>query len=92
MQSRLVAGVEFALIVLMMFGFALITQQWSLTLYQLGLLTVIGATILNIAVGNVPHAARGWRVLRAVVIILAVTAAVFGLGILLVPYLATLGQ
>jgi hypothetical protein len=92
MQSRLVAGVEFALIVLMMVGFVLITQQWSLTLYQVGLLTVIGATILNIAVGNVPHSARGWRALRAVVIILAVTAAVFGLGILLVPYLATLGQ
>ncbi len=53
-----------------------------------GLSVVIGATILNIAVTNVPRAARGWGLLRGVVIILAVIAAVFGVGIVLVPYLA----
>jgi len=92
MQGRLLARIEFALIILMMLGFVLITQQWSFPLYQLGLLVVIGATILNIAVGNVPRAARGWRAFRAVVIILGVTAAVFVIGILLVPTLARLGQ
>ncbi len=76
----------------MVLGFLLITQQWSFGLYRIGLLTVIGATILNIAVSNVPRAARGWRALRAIIIILAVTGGVFGLGILLVPYLAELGQ
>ncbi len=92
MEGRILPRVELALIILMMVGFLLITQQWSFFLYQIGLLTVIGATILNIAVGNVPHAVRGWRALRAVVIILAVTAAVFVIGILLVPSLAQLGQ
>ena len=92
MEGRLLPRIELGLIVLMIAGFVLIAQQWSFVLYQLGLLTVIGATILNIAVGNVPRSARGWRAFRAVVIILAVTAAVFVIGILLVPYLAQLGQ
>lgn len=92
MESRFLARAETALIVLMLLGFVLITQQWSFGLYQIGLLTVIGATILNIAVTNVPRASHGWGILRASVIILAVVAAVFGLGIVLVPYLAMLGQ
>jgi hypothetical protein len=91
-EGRLLPRIELMLILLMMAGFVLIAQQWSFALYQLGLLTVISATILNIAVGNVPRTARGWRALRAVVIILAGTAAVFVIGILLVPYLAELGQ
>ena len=92
MESRFLARAETILIVLMLLGFVLITQQWSFDLYQIGLLTVIGATILNIAVTNVPRASRGWGILRALVMILVATAAVFGLGILLVPYLATLGR
>lgn len=92
MEGRLLPRIELLLILLMMTGFVLIAQQWSFALYQLGLLTVICATILNIAVGNVPRTARGWRALRAVVVILAGTAAVFVIGILLVPYLAELGQ
>ncbi len=92
MPSRLLARAETTLIVLMIAGFLLITQQWVFGLYRLGLLVVIGATILNIAVSNVPKSARGWGAARALVIILAVVAAVFVLGIMLVPYLARLGQ
>ena len=92
MESRFLARAETVLILLMLLGFVLITQQWSFGLYQIGLLTVIGATILNIAVTNVPRASRGWGILRALVTILVATAAVFSLGILLVPYLATLGR
>ncbi len=92
MESRFLARAETTLILLMMAGFLLIMQQWSFALYRAGLLTVIGATLLNIAVTNVPRRARGWGILRALILILAITAAVFGLGIALVPYLAMLGQ
>ncbi len=92
MESPLLARAETTLIILMVLGFLLIMQQWSFALYQAGLSVVIGATILNIAVTNVPRSARGWGLLRGVVVILAVVAAVFGLGIALVPYLATLGH
>jgi len=92
LESPLLARAETTLIILMVLGFLLIMQQWSFALYQAGLSVVIGATILNIAVTNVPRSARGWGLLRGVVVILAVVAAVFGLGIALVPYLATLGH
>ena len=92
MESRVLARAETTLIILMIVGFVLITQQWSFSLYQLGLLVVICATILNIAVSNVPKSARGWGVMRGLITILAVVAAVFALGIWLVPYLAQLGQ
>ncbi len=92
MHGRVLLQAELALIILMVLGCVLIGQQWSFTLYQVGLLAVIGATILSIAVGNVPRAARGWRAAGAIVIILAVTAALFIIGILLVPCLARLGQ
>ena len=92
MESRLLTRIEAGLILLMLAGFVLITQQWSFALYQVGLVTVVAATILNIAVSNVPHAAVGWRAVRFIAIILAVVAAVFWIGILLVPTLAQLGQ
>ena len=88
----MLARTEAALIVLMLGGLALIAQQASFALYQAGLLVVIGATVLNVAVSNVPRGSSGWRLLRNVAIGLAITAAVFGVGIALVPFLATLGQ
>ena len=92
MPSRLLARAETTLIILMIAGFLLIAQQWVFALYRLGLLVVICATILNIAVSNVPKSARGLSAARDLVIILAVVATVFFLGIALVPYLARLGQ
>lgn len=91
-ESRTLFLLETALIVLMVIGFALITQQWSFGLYRIGMLTVICATIANIGVGNVPRDARGWRAVRIFCILMAVVALVFGLGIVLVPYLAQLGR
>lgn len=92
MESRTLLRAELALIVLMVLGCVLIGQQWSFALYQIGLLAVVGATILSIAVGNVPRTARGWRAFAVMIIILVVTAALFIIGILLVPYLTRLGQ
>jgi hypothetical protein len=66
-------------------------QQWSFSLFQIGLLTVMTATILNIAVGNLPRAAGLGQALRLTLIILLIVACVFAAGILLVPYLARLG-
>lgn len=92
MQSGLLPRIEAALIILMCVSFVLIAQRLSFQLYRVGMLTVIAVTILNIAVGNVPRAARGWRALRIFIVIMLTTAAVFALGIVLTPYLARLGQ
>jgi Na+-translocating ferredoxin:NAD+ oxidoreductase RnfE subunit len=87
----IVPRAELALILIMGLGFLLIVQQWSFAGYQLGLLTVIVATILNIAVGNLPRAAGLGRALRLTFVLLAIVAVVFVAGIVLVPYLARLG-
>jgi hypothetical protein len=87
----IVPRAEFALILIMVLGFLLIVQQWSFSLFQIGLLTVMTATILNIAVGNLPRAAGLGQALRLTLIILLIVACVFAAGILLVPYLARLG-
>jgi predicted membrane protein len=78
----IVPRAELVLILIMVAGFLLIVQQWSFDLFQFGLVTVMAATILNIAVGNLPRAAG---------LILLIVAAVFAAGIFLVPYLARLG-
>jgi hypothetical protein len=87
----IVPRAELALILIMVAGFLLIVQQWSFGLFQIGLLTVMAATILNIAVGNLPRSAGLGRALRLTLMILLIVAGVFAAGILLVPYLARLG-
>ncbi len=82
---------ESALIAAMMLGFALILQRSSLLVYQVGLGIVVASTLLEIAVGNVPKDASFLRSLRFIAVFLAITATVFGAGILLAPYLASLG-
>jgi hypothetical protein len=83
---------ETVLILSMALGFALIAQQASMLLYQVGLGIVVVATLLQIAVGNVPKDAGLGRSLRLIALFLGIVAAVFALGILLVPYLTNLGR
>ena len=91
-RRAIVGRAELALILVMGLGFLLIVQQWSFAAYQVGLLTVMAATVLNIAVGNLPRAAGPGRALGLTLCILAIVAAVFAAGIVLVPYLAQLGS
>lgn len=92
MRRHIVPRAEFTLIALMGLGFLLILQTWSFTLYRLGLLLVLGATLLNIAVGNLPRTAPPGRALLLTGLLLLIVAAVFVVGILLVPTLTQMGQ
>ncbi len=87
----IVGRAELVLILVMAAGFLLIVQQWNFAAYQIGLLTVMAATVLNIAVGNLPRGAGPARALGLTLFILAIVAVVFAAGIFLVPYLARLG-
>ena len=62
-RHAIVGRAELALILVMALGFLLIVQQWSFAAYQVGLLTVMAATVLNIAVGNLPRTAGPGRAL-----------------------------
>ena len=91
-MSRVIARAELVLICVMLAGFVLIAQQRSFGFYQAGLLTVMASTIMHIAVGNLPRDAGPVRTALWTAAILAIVAAVFAIGILLVPALAQLGR
>jgi len=73
-------------------GILLIAQRYSLLLYKVGLSILVVATFLQIAVGNLRKDASIGRSLLFILMVLAIAAAVFALGIVLVPYFAQLGR
>lgn len=99
--SRMQAILVFA----MLLSFALMTQQFAsfidigdleidvgLVLYQCGLGLLIVSAILQIAFGNIPPSAGFGQSMKLLGITLLVVALVFGLGIVLAPFLTQLGR
>ena len=82
---------QLTLLVLMIVGFILIGQTVSMATYQVGLSLLTAAALVQMVVGNIPPEAGWWRTLKLTAIGLVIIAAVFALGIVLVPYLAQLG-
>lgn len=82
------------LLLMGLFGISLvlIMQLYSMRLFQIGLGLLIVSTLLEIGVGNIPTGASVPRALTLLAVFLAIIAAVFALGIFLVPYLAGLGR
>ena len=92
MRRLIVPRAEIVLLSVLGLGFLCVLQTWSFALYRVGLVVVIIATLLNIAVGNLPRDASPLRAILLTLSILAVVAAIFAIGIALVPTLAALGQ
>ena len=76
----------------MVLAFLLIAQNQSVDVYQYGLLLLIGFSLLQVVAGNIPPQTRVVGTLIRLLLGLVIVAAVFGIGIILVPYLAELGQ
>jgi hypothetical protein len=83
---------ETTLILGLVVGILLIAQRYNLTLYKVGLCILVASTLLQIAVGNLKKDASAGRSLYFIAKVLLVVAAVFGLGILLVPYFSEMGR
>ncbi|KQT86158.1 hypothetical protein [Aurantimonas sp. Leaf443] len=83
---------ETTLILGLLAGILLIAQRYNLTLYKLGLSILVVSTLLQIAVGNLRKDASVGRSLVFIATVLAIVAAIFGAGILLVPYFSQLGR
>jgi galactokinase len=83
---------ERALIVALLLAIVMVAQRYSIQIYRYGLLLLVGATLLQIAVGNLPKDAGLGRSLALIVAILCAVAAVFGTGVLLTPFLSQLGR
>jgi hypothetical protein len=83
---------ESVLIGIMLVSIFLVAQRYSIAVFRVGLGLLVASTFLQIAVGNVPKQLGFAQVVLRVVLILVFIAAMFGLGILLVPYLSQLGR
>jgi hypothetical protein len=80
------------LIAAMALGIVMIAQRYSISLYRWGLSILVVSTFLQIAVGNLPQDASAMRSIVTTTVILAGVAAVFAIGIWLVPVLSQLGH
>lgn len=76
----------------MVLGIALIMQRVNLTLFKTGLSILVVSTLLQIAVGNVPKQGSVAGSLVRIVVILAVVALIFAIGVWLVPTLSRMGR
>ncbi|SIR32681.1 hypothetical protein SAMN05880582_11056 [Rhizobium sp. RU20A] len=83
---------EAILMALILIGIVLVAQQWSVMVYRVGLSILVCATLVQIAVGNVPRDLSVVRSLLRIVILLCVVALMFGIGILLAPIFAQIGR
>jgi hypothetical protein len=83
---------QIVLLVGMILAFLLIAQNQSVEVYQYGLLLLIGFSLLQVVAGNIPPQTRFVGTLIRLLLGLVIVAAVFGIGIVLVPYLAELGR
>lgn len=80
------------LIGLLLLGMVLIAQQSNRDIYRAGMLLLIGATLIQIPFGNIPPESSFGQSMKYLAIGLAILAAVFGISILIVPYLLQLGR
>jgi len=86
------AIVQGILVILLIVSFAMITQQFNETLYRLGFLLLIASTLVQIVFGNLPPEADFKQSIRFTAVVFIIIAVVFGLGILIAPYLVNLGR
>ncbi len=83
---------EITLMMAMLAGILMIAQRFSVDVFQWGLRLLVGATLLQITVGNLPKEASARRSLLLIALGLLIIAAVFLIGIWLVPVLSQLGR
>ena len=86
------AIVQGLLVILLLVSFAMITQQFNETLYRIGFLLLIASTLVQIVFGNLPPEADFKQSAKFTVVVFIIIAIVFGLGILIAPYLVNLGR
>jgi hypothetical protein len=86
------AIIHLILVFLMLISIVLIGQQYSMPLYQVGLLLLVTATLIQVAFGNIPPTTNLARSLRLFVSFMLIIAVVFGVSLLLVPLLVQLGK
>ncbi len=83
---------ETVLIFGLLAGILMIAQRYNLMVYKVGLCVLVASTLLQIAVGNLRKDASAGASLFFILKVLLVIAAVFSVGILMVPTFSQLGR
>jgi hypothetical protein len=91
-RATLQERAEIVLILLLALSFVLVAQQASQLVFKLGMGLLVVSTFLEICVANIPPEASRGKLLRLIGLFLSIIAALFALGIYLVPYLTELGR
>jgi hypothetical protein len=86
------SNMQFILIWCMLLSFILITQQWDRSAYRLGILTLIGFTLLQIAFGNIPPRFNFVKSILSVALAAVIIGSIVWLSINLVPSLIEIGR
>jgi hypothetical protein len=86
------ATVHIVLVILMLAGIVMIGQQLSLNIYQIGLIVLTAATIVQIAFGNIPGSYTFRRAMKLFWPFMAIILFIFVLSFILVPIMYALGR
>jgi type IV secretory pathway TrbL component len=86
------ARVQSIIIVLMLICFVLIAQQFSSTLYSIGLTAIIIITLCNMAFSNMRSDLGVRDAMIAFARIMGIVALIFAIGIVIAPRLIMMGR
>lgn len=84
--------VQSVLITALVLSFVLIMQTISIAIYQVGIVLLITATLIQIAFGNIPPETDRSTTLVMFAWMMLIVIAVFGTGMLLAPLLVNMGR
>ncbi len=91
-KSPFAARMQPILIGLLLVGLVLIAQQWNRDVYRVGMLLLIGTTLIQMTFGNIPPQATLAQTAKYLLIGFAILGSVVAISILLVPTLLQIGR
>jgi len=86
------AVVQFILAIWMLVSIVMIGQQFSMNIYQIGLISLVVTAFSQIAFGNIPATANFRRSMVLYFRIILIIVIIFVVSILAAPYLVALGR
>ena len=86
------AVVQLLLVILMLLSIIMMGQKFDFQFYKIGMILLVVTSLSQIAFGNIDPNAGFARSMRMYAIYMVITAALFGVSILLAPILVGLGR
>ncbi|GEM_PF-5669739 len=91
-KNKFIIHSQTLIIIMMVLSFFLIIQKISPMLYKTGLIILIVSAVSQMAFGNISPAARPGKAVKLIIMAYLIVGAVFGLGVVLAPFLVNIGR